>query len=233
MHQEAEGEIRLMEELKANGQPRVKDSPGAPKMSERGKITGRNLLVGMRLRNKQMRYILETMSEPEFGILQSFKPLAESFDMAENPDGLNRSGITWRILNSQGFGNGDHSSNNEPSYMSVAIFMRDIQQYLPKDLQSKKSGYQLWKRQSFVETNTFGEETVELLDQMVDWLIRMKKMIEDKITSIYYVNGRSHHLEILKRRYKDDWSEKIEQAVDANVNQDTTVNVILEDFDGN
>lgn len=221
-----------MEELKANGQPRIKDSPGAPKMSERGKITGHNLLVGMRLRNKQMRYILETMSEPEFGILQSFKPLAESFDMAENPDGLNRSGITWRILNSQGFGNGDHSSNNEPSYMSVAIFMRDIQQYLPKDLQSKKSGYQLWKRQSFVETNTFSEETTELLDQMVDWLIRMKKMIEDKITSIYYVNGRSHHLEILKRRYKDDWSEKIEQAVDANVNQDTTVNVILEDFDG-
>lgn len=222
-----------MEELKANGQPRIKDSPGAPKMSERGKITGHNLLVGMRLRNKQMRYILETMNEPEFGILQSFKPLAESFDMIENPDGLNRSGITWRILNSQGFGNGDHSSNNEPSYMSVAIFMRDIQQYLPKDLQSKKSGYQLWKRQSFVETNTFGEETVELLDQMIDWLIRMKKMIEDKITSIYYVNGRAHHLEILKRRYKDDWSEKIEQAVDANVNQDTTVNVILEDFDGN
>lgn len=222
-----------MEELKANGQPRIKDSPGAPKMSERGKITGHNLLVGMRLRNKQMRYILETMSEPEFGILQSFKPLAESFDMAENPDGLNRSGITWRILNSQGFGNGDHSSNNEPSYMSVAIFMRDIQQYLPKDLQSKKNGYQLWKRQSFVETNTFSEETTELLDQMIDWLIRMKKMIEDKITSIYYVNGRAHHLEILKRRYKDEWSEKIEQAVDANVNQDTTVNVILEDFDGN
>lgn len=222
-----------MEELKANGQPRIKDSPGAPKMSERGKITGHNLLVGMRLRNKQMRYILETMSEPEFGILQSFKPLAESFDMAENPDGLNRSGITWRILNSQGFGNGDHSSNNEPSYMSVAIFMRDIQQYLPKELQAKKDGYQLWKRQSFVETNTFSEETTELLDQMIDWLIRMKKMIEDKITSIYYVNGRSHHLEILKRRYKDDWSEKIEQAVDANVNQDTTVNVILEDFDGN
>lgn len=221
-----------MEELKANGQPRIKDSPGAPKMSERGKIVGHNLLVGMRLRNKQMRYILETMSEPEFGILQSFKPLAESFDMAENPDGLNRSGITWRILNSQGFGNGDHSSNNEPSYMSVAIFMRDIQQYLPKDLKAKKDGYQLWKRQSFVETNTFSEETKELLEEMIDWLIRMKRMIEDKITSIYYVNGRGHHLEILKRRYKDDWSEKIEQAVDANVNQDTTVNVILEDFDG-
>lgn len=220
-----------MEELKANGQPRIKDTPGAPKMSERGKITGHNLINGMRLRNKQMRYILETMSEPEFGILQSHQPLAMSFEMESNPDGLNRSGITWRILNSQGFGNGDHSSNNEPSYMSVAIFMRDIQQYLPRDLKPKRDGYQLWKRQSFVGTNTFSEETTELLDQMIDWLIRMKKMIEDKITSIYYVNGRSHHLEILKRRYKDDWSEKIEQAVDANVNQDTTVNVILEDFD--
>ena len=218
-----------MEELKANGQPRIKDSPGAPKMSERGKIVGHNLINGMILRNKQMSYILETMNEPEFGILQSFKPLAESFEMAENPDGLNRSGITWRILNSQGFGNGDHSSNNEPSYMSVAIFMRDIQQYLPKELRPKKDGYQLWKRQSFVGTNTFGEETRELLDQMIDWLIRMKKMIEDKITSIYYVNGRSHHLEILKRRYKDDWSEKIEQSIDASV-ADKKIEVTFEDL---
>lgn len=220
-------------ELKANGKPRIKSTPGAPKMRERGKIVGHNLRVGMKLRNRQMQYILDEMTEPELRIIQSNEPLAASLGMESFPDGLNKTAITYRILNTQGFGNGAHSSNNEPSYMSVAVFMRDIQQYLPKDLQPKRDGYQLWKDKSFVSTNTFGPETTVLLDKMVDWLIRMKRMIEDKITSIYFVNGRSHHLEILKRRYKDEWSEKVEQSVDANVVQDSTVNVLKIDFGEN
>lgn len=187
----------------------------APKMSVSGKIIGRNLLDGMKLRNKQMRFILENLTEPDLSMMGSSTSIADSFGIEEDKgEEFNTQGITWRILNSQGFGNGDHDSNTEPSYMSVAIFMRDIQMYLPKSLRPKKNGYQLWKKGSFNATNTFAEETTELLDQMVDWLWRMKNTIEDLLASRYYVNGRPHHLEMLKRRYKNDWSEKIEQTVD-------------------
>lgn len=187
----------------------------APKMSVSGKITGRNLLDGMKLRNKQMRFILENLTEPDLSMMGSSTSIADSFGIDEDKgEEFNTQGITWRILNSQGFGNGDHDSNTEPSYMSVAIFMRDIQMYLPKSLRPKKNGYQLWKKGSFNVTNTFAEETTELLDQMVEWLWRMKNTIEDLLASRYYVNGRPHHLEMLKRRYKNDWSEKIEQTVD-------------------
>ena len=187
----------------------------APKMSVSGKIVGKNLLCGMKLRNKQMKFILENLTEPDLSMMGSSTSIADSFGIDEDKgEEFNTQGITWRILNSQGFGNGDHDSNTEPSYMSVAIFMRDIQMYLPKSLRPKRKGYQLWKKGSFNATNTFAEETTELLDQMVEWLWRMKNTIEDLLASRYYVNGRPHHLEMLKRRYKNDWSEKIEQSVD-------------------
>ena len=151
-------------------------------------------------------------------MMGSSTSIADSFGIDEDKgEEFNTQGITWRILNSQGFGNGDHDTNKEPSYMSVAFFMRDIQMYLPKSLRPKKNGYQLWKKGSFNATNTFAEETTELLDQMVEWLWRMKNTIEDLLASRYYVNGRPHHLEMLKRRYKNDWSEKIEQSVDSRI----------------
>lgn len=190
----------------------------APKMSVSGKITGRNLLDGMKLRNKQMRFILENLTEPDLSMMGSSTSIADSFGIDEDKgEEFNTQGITWRILNSQGFGNGDHDTSKEPSYMSVAFFMRDIQMYLPKSLRPKKNGYQLWKKGSFNATNTFAEETTELLDQMVEWLWRMKNTIEDLLASRYYVNGKPHHLEMLKRRYKNDWSEKIEQSVDSRI----------------
>lgn len=190
----------------------------APKMSVSGKIIGRNLLDGMKLRNKQMRFILENLTEPDLSMMGSSTSIADSFGIDEDKgEEFNTQGITWRILNSQGFGNGDHDTSKEPSYMSVAFFMRDIQMYLPKSLRPKKNGYQLWKKGSFNATNTFAEETTELLDQMVEWLWRMKNTIEDFLASRYYVNGKPHHLEMLKRRYKNDWSEKIEQSVDSRI----------------
>lgn len=209
-----------MTELKANGEPRVKETSGAPKMSERGKIVGHNLLEGSKKRNAQMKFLLKNMREPDLGMMQdptSVRSLASEFDLEDTKEEewFNSQGITFRILNSQGFGRGRHDTDNDPTYMSVAIFMNSIQDYLPESLRAKRDGYQLWKRQSFVQTNTFSDETRELLDQMVNWLIMMRDKIEDQLTSKYYITGKNHQLEMLKRRYKDHWSEKIEQSVDS------------------
>ena len=205
----------------------------APKMEDAGKITGANLINGMKKRNAQMKFLMSAMTEPDLSPIQSFDSIAKSFDMDNEEDGevVNTQGITWRLLNSQGFGNGRHDTDNEPTYMSVAMFMNSIQSYLPESLRAKRKGYQLWKKGSFNPTNTFSEETKELLDQMVDWLMMMKNKIEDKISSNYYFAGRPHQLEVLKRRFKDHWSERIENDVDASVAQDTEVRVVLEDFE--
>ena len=196
------------------------------------KFFGQNILQAAKLRQKQMQYILDNLTEPDFSLIECPKQIADEFNM-DDREVLNGAGITWRILNTQGFGNGQHNSSTPPSYGSVANFMRDIQCYLPKSLQSRRPAEKLWSHWSFQvnDTQKFAEKTKELLDQMVEWLIVMRQKIEDYITARYYRDGRLNQLEILKRRFKDDWSEKIEQSVDAAVKEDTTININIEDYD--
>lgn len=191
-----------------------------------------NIIQAARVRQKQMQYILDNLTEPDFSLIECPKQIADEFNM-DDREVLNGAGITWRILNTQGFGNGQHASSTPPSYGSVANFMRDIQCYLPKSLQSKRPAEKLWSHWSFQSTNTLAEKTKELLDQMVEWLIMMRQKIEDYITARYYRDGRMNHLEILKRRFKDQWAERVEQQIDADVKEDKTVEIIFEDVDAN
>ena len=203
----------------------------APKMSESGKIiVGNNLLNNCKTRHKQMKYLLENMSEPNFAMIETNDTLSGTFNLDTN-DTLNTAGITWRILNSQGFGNGEHKSNTPPSWGSVANFMASIQDYLPSSLRTKQNPYRLWSHWSFQKNDTqvIADETQELLNDMCDWLENMKKKIEDHVSARYFREGKPQYIEVLKRRYKDEWSERTEQTVDANVNTDTELNVIISD----
>ena len=193
-------------------------------------INGYNLQRNCALRQKQMKYILENMSEPNFAMIESNDTLSGTFNLA-NHDTLNTAGITWRILNSQGFGNGEHKSNTPPSWGSVANFMASIQDYLPRSLRTKQNPYRLWSHRSFQQNDTqvIAEDTQELLNDMCDWLENMKKKIEDHVSARYFREGKPQYIEVLKRRYKDEWCERTEQTVDANVNSDTELKVIISD----
>ena len=193
-------------------------------------INGYNLQRNCALRQKQMKYILENMSEPNFAMIESNDTLSGTFNLA-NHDTLNTAGITWRILNSQGFGNGEHKSTTPPSWGSLANFMASIQDYLPSSLRTKQNPYRLWSHRSFQQNDTqvIAEATQELLNDMCDWLENMKKKIEDHVSARYFREGKPQYIEVLKRRYKDEWCERTEQTVDANVNTDTELNVIISD----
>ena len=70
---------------------------GAPKLKDSGKrIFGNNLLSNCKTRQKQMKYLMENMRGPDFSLLVS-----KSADIDD--EALNTAGITFRILNSQGF----------------------------------------------------------------------------------------------------------------------------------
>jgi len=198
-----------------------------------GRIQGANLLKNCERRQKQMRYILENMSEPDFSLIECQGSLNDSFNIEDQSENLNTAGITWRILNSQGFGQGSHDSNTPPSWGSVANFMAHIQDYLPKSLRTSQNSYRLWSRNSFQqnETQIIAEETQELLNDMCDWLEMMKRKIEDYITAHYYREGKMQYCEILKRRFKDEWSERNEQKVEAEVKQDTDIRIVIGDYE--
>lgn len=194
------------------------------------RIQGANLLKNCETRRKQMRYILENMNEPDFALIECQGSLNGTFNIEDQSENLNTAGITWRILNSQGFGNADHKSNAQPTWGSVANFMASIQDYLPKSLRTSQNPYRLWSRFGFKQSNqeNIPEETQELLNDMCDWLERMKRKIQDYITAHFWREGRPQMLEFLKRRFKDEWSERTEQKVEADI--ETDVQVILGDW---
>jgi hypothetical protein len=45
----------------------------------------------------------------------------------------------------------------------------------------------------------------------------------------YFTQGKIQFIEILKRRWKNKYSEKVEQAVDADVKTDSTINIVIDD----
>ncbi len=212
------------------------------------RVQGGNIKALCLKRRKQMEFILDHIKDPEMGMLQSFSPLAASFDMeGDIEEEVNIVGITWRILNCNGFGGSGHTQDR-PSYMTVARFMNDIQDYLPASIKynekkradrratksyKRSTSGKLWSEHSFIESqvDNISEETRVLLDRMCDWLVMMKNKIEDKLTSMFFVNGRSHHLEMLKRRYKSEWTEKVEQAIDTTLNGVKKVKIDFGDED--
>lgn len=204
---------------------------GAPKVKESGKrINGINLLSNYKTRQKQMRYLLDNMKEPDFSLIECSNSLNDTFGTSDEV--LNTAGITFRILNSQGFGNGSHSSNALPTWGSVAYFFAQIQDYLPKSLRTKQNPYRLWSHRTLRNNDTqiIAEDTQELLNDMCDWLEMMKRKIEDYITARYFREGKVNHLETLKRRFKNDWSSQIEEKIQATTNNDMTINIKFEDY---
>ena len=114
-----------------------------------------------------MQYLMANMRVPDPASTECNTHIADEFNL-DNNETLNTAGITWRILNSQGFGNGAHTSNALPSWGSVANFMASIQDYLPKSLRTKQNPYRLWSHYSFQQNNTqvIAEVTQELLNDM-------------------------------------------------------------------
>ena len=192
-------------------------------------------------RKLQIRYILENMTEPDFS-LGDDNILADSLGIEYDPrlrpdEYFNTRAITMRIMN-HNFGHNQPYA--EPSTTSAANFMKSIQDYLPKSIRGDCKT-NIWSCiQSFQESRILKEYTpngcgVEpelggLLFELRDWLSIMKQKIEDHLATRYYSNPKAvNMLEILKRRYKTNWSERTETEVQADVKQDTTLNITFED----
>lgn len=183
-------------------------------------------------RNKQMQWLLDNFTEPVYtpDCTNNMASLSDTFSIPNTIDadmiGYNPCGITMTLLNYEP----KNTKATEMSYYGVATVMRNLQPYLPKKLRSTIENYKLWNPRSFEPANSkFDDDTVELLEQMIDWVRSMKSRIQDDLSNKYMLGGKPQYLELLKRRFKNQYSERTEQTVDANVNTDSVINVIISD----
>lgn len=184
-------------------------------------------------RNAQMSWLLENFTEPCYtpDCTNNMASLSNSFQINNNIDkdliGYNPCGVTMALINYEP----KNTKALEMSYFGVATFMRSIQPYLPNKLRSKTESHKLWNPRSFEPQNsTPDEDTIELFEQMIDFIMGMKSRIVDDLTCKYLIGGKTQMLEILKRRAKNGWTEKVEQSVEAEVKTDTNVQIVIEDY---
>lgn len=182
---------------------------------------GNNILVAKKRRIEQVEYLIENMTKPDMRFKKEF-----------NKDELNTASITLRILNTINHG-GPRSNTFDSvnSFFSLAMFMNSIQEYFPKDMQVK---YKLWSPYSFNGgNNVLSEEMTEAMQNLSEWFCNMKYKVLDVITGNYYIEGKIQQLEILKRRFKELYSERTEQNINADINEDSDISITIAEVGDN
>ena len=174
---------------------------------------GNNILVAKKKRIEQIEYLIENMRNPD-----------TRFNDLFSDDELNTASITLRILNTINHGGPrSNSFDTVNSFFSLAAFMNSIQEYFPKKMQVK---YKLWSQYSF-NGETLSEEMKEAMQNLSEWFCNMKYKVLDVITGNYYIEGKVQQLEILKRRFKELYSERTEQNINADINEDSDINITI------
>lgn len=184
-------------------------------------------------RIKQIEFLLENLTEPWFNPGASFDSLSETFNVDNNSSGFNPCGITIALMNFQ-----PHTKylmetepDNADQFYSLASFMNSIQSYLPSSLrQDPRSHVRLWNG-SVLDKNHLTEPMITYLKDLMDWFQTMKRKIENDLATRYICGGKPQYIEVLKRRYKNTWSEKTETSNENHTTVDgkLDIEIIFED----
>jgi len=194
---------------------------------------GRATKKRMEHRNKQMKWLLENFTEPCYmpECSNNMASLSDSFNIENENDlaGYDPCGITMTILNINM--NRFRNKEDKVSYYGVARFMLNIQCYLPKSLRGFCDVERAWSPDMFSSfespsnNNNLGKETEDLLDRIGELIIQMKVRIENDLACKYLLNGKIQHIEVLKRRFKNNWSDKPDQLTISNATGNDKVNL--------
>ena len=180
------------------------------------------------LRKKQLLWLMDNFTGPVYtpDCSNNMASLSDTFNIEDNNEleGYNACGLTMAILNYEP----KNIKAYEMSYYGVATFMRNVQIYLPKFLRYKD--ITLWNPSSWsTGTSNVAESTIEIMDKFTNWLFSIKSRILDDFTVKYLMGGKLQYLEIMKRRYRRQYSEKYEPELENTTNNTEEVQVIFEE----
>lgn len=179
------------------------------------------------LRKKQLLWLMDNFTGPVYTpeCSNSMASLSDTFSLENSNEleGYNACGLTMAILNYEP----KNPKASEMNYYGIATFMRNIQVYLPKFLRYKD--ITLWNPSSWtMGTSSIAESTAEIMDKFTNWLFSMKSRILDDFTVKYLMGGKPQYLEVMKRRYKRQYSEKYEPEL-VSTDNNTDVQIVFED----
>lgn len=139
--------------------------------------------------------------------------LSKALDLDDNEDDYNLTKITYAIL-CYGMGNGRPAQEDvKDKAKRTQKVINLIRNYIPKRFQeSLNKNYRWYNKPDYYQ---------EAIDRFDEWYIIFCKKIEMELAENYYTRGRMNYLEILKRRFRERWTES--KIVDLNAEQNVKV----------
>lgn len=122
----------------------------------------------------------------------------------------------WYMIMNFGY---SHSAQENPENDSRIIkFFSYIQGFMPESMRNRE----MYK---YRQTDKVLTETFE------NWFFECKQKLQNYLTQQYFAKGRMKDLEILKRRYKENWSEQkiVDAKVDAQEQIDGNITINIKD----
>lgn len=114
----------------------------------------------------------------------------------------------WFMIMNFGYSN-THPVENPENDNRIVRFFSYIQDYMPEEMRNR-------------EMYKYRQSDKRLSETFEHWFFECKQKLQNYLTQQYFVKGRMKDLEILKRRYKENWSESkvVGLTADANMKVD-------------
>lgn len=161
-------------------------------------------------RRAQMEAIL-SVEEPMFA--DADESLEETFNISSSTPGINVCDFTFAIICYR---------HNDDENLSLVRFMPKVQHCFNDKTTKWYGTTKLWQHEPS------NKEDAELAERVKEHILELKGIIEERLTQDYYWNGQQNKLEILKRRFYKNWSDRVSHDVKADVDAN-----IDEKIDGN
>ena len=112
----------------------------------------------------------------------------------------------WFMIMNYGYRN---QVENPENIERIVKFISYIQNYLPEEFRNRE----LYKKKI---------RDAEIAADFENWFFECKQKLQNYLAQEYFAKGRMKDLEILKRRYKENWSESkvVDLTADANMKVD-------------
>lgn len=157
-----------------------------------------------------IHWLLEWYTEPEW---TDCAGLNDAFYMEDVNKGARKDKMTYQFLiTRQGYNPSPSGTSNQSRFET---WYRNNRDYLPEWLRNIKMG------PGYLSINPKDTESQELLRKFNDWFDNMMNKVELDITQRYFLNGAKRHLDILERRFRNNWNLKCEPSIKVEKNTDT------------
>lgn len=154
-----------------------------------------------------IEWVLSEFTEP---VWADCNPLDSTFNMVS--DGSRKDKLTFQFLITKQV---QGPKPSEKSYCRFETWYKLNKDYLPTDMRDLNIGH------NYIRIRDNDEKAWELIRKFNEWYDSMMNKVELEMCQRYFNGGARRHLDILERRFRQNWGNQKETTIETNKDPDS------------